>query len=304
MRRRGFILMAVLFALVLLLALASAGFFAAWQEVRIGRNTAAQATLRGAATSGIALALANWDPAVLQGIGVITTLPSNAPAGILASLEVRQLNGRLVLFRSSASDSAGSSQSVLLVARLTGPEIVPSAALRARAIHPLARSRADGTDRTPPGWNCPAPSGAVSAAIVQPGASDSAFFQFGPMDWAALVTWARAVPPGGDSLGVAFAAQDTTLAGGRTLGLLVVGGDLVLRGGAEVVGAVLVRGRLLFEVGGAAVYGGVVASQVIVAQGVTPQSITLQWSSCSVVRTTLSRGVPIPVPGTPLFGVF
>jgi hypothetical protein len=124
------------------------------------------------------------------------------------------------------------------------------------------------------------------------------------MDWAALVSWARAVPAGGDSLQVVYQAGDTTLAGGHWIGTLVVEGDLVLRGGEIVLGLLIVRGTLRVGAGGAAVLGSVVASQVLVDKSVTPQEVALGYSACSATRAALSRAVPTPLPGVPAWGVF
>jgi hypothetical protein len=304
-RRRGFVLVAVLLALVLLTALASGGFFEALQEARIGRNVAQDVVLRGAAESGIAATLASWDPRIddALSVGASVRLPGASPPGITARVEVRRLDGRLLLVRSSATDAEGTSRAVELIARLVGPA-PGAAALRARAADAVASARADGTDRAPPGWTCPASGAAVSALVLQPGASDSAFYRLGPMDWAGLTTWAQSMPPGGDSLGVVYQPGDTTLSGGRLTGTLVVGGDLVLRDGAQVAGLAVVRGTVKFDVGGGSVYGTVVASQVIVNQSVTPLDVVLGYSSCSTWRAALSRAVPRPISGAPIWGVY
>ena len=303
--RRGFILVAVLFALVLLTALASGGFFEALQEMRIGRNVAAEVVLRSAAESGIAAALASWDPRASGAlpVGGAVQLPGAAPSAITGAVEVRRLTERLLLVRSSASDIQGTTRVALMVARLAAPELA-AAAVRARVADAATLARADGIDRNPTGWGCPPAADTVRGLVLEPGASDSAFFRFGPMDWASLVAWAQAVPQGGDSLAVVYHSGDTALAGVHWTGTLVVDGDLVLRSGAEVVGLVIVRGALRIAAGGAAVRGAVVASQVVVDQSVNQQQVTLGYSSCSASRAALSRALPVPLPGAPIWGVY
>ncbi len=305
MSRRGFVLVAVLFALVLLSALASGGFFEALQELRIGRNVAQDVSLQAAAESGIATALAAWDPRASGALAVGGTLalPGSLPPGWTGGVMVRRLNDRLLLFRSSASDQPSAIRTVELVARLQGPEVTP-AAVRARSIDAVAQARADGTDRNPATWSCPAAAVAAPSVVLEPGASDSSFFRFGAMDWSALAAWARAVPSGGDSLQVVYQAGDTTLAGGRWLGTMVVNGDLVLRAGVEVLGLLIVRGALRIETGGASVTGSVVAVQVVVEQSVAPQDVVLAYSSCSATRAALSRALPTPLQGVPRWGVY
>ena len=39
---------------------------------------------------------------------------------------------------------------------------------------------ADGVDRAPPGWVCPAATDTAAGLLLEPSASDSAFFQYGP----------------------------------------------------------------------------------------------------------------------------
>ena len=85
MSRRGFVLVAVLFALVLLTALASGGFFEALQELRIGRNVAQDVSLQAAAESGIAAALAAWDPRMNSALGAAGVM---TPVALLTVLTV------------------------------------------------------------------------------------------------------------------------------------------------------------------------------------------------------------------------
>jgi hypothetical protein len=303
--RRGFVLAAVLFALVLLAALASLALFSALQEVRIGRNAAAQAALRGSAEAGIAEALAGWDPATMNGLrpGALARLPALAGPASGAVVEVRRLNEQLVLLRSGASDAVGARQVVQLVARLSGLEVRP-AAVRARSADAVIAAAASGADSPPSGWSCPATADTAPGLVLEPGAGDSALFRFGAMDWNGLVARVSSLGTAQDSVRAVYVAGDSELVSGRFVGLLVVEGNLVLRGGVAVNGIVLVHGSLAFGAGGATVSGAVVASQVVALQSVNLSSGALSYSSCSTDLVALAWGYPKPLKNTPVWGVF
>ena len=301
--RRGFVLVAVLFALVLLTALLSGGFFEALQELRVGRNLALDVELRQTAESGIAAAIQAWDPrGDSVSVGGTMSLPGAAPPGIVAATQVRRLSRRLLLVRSSASRD-GVTRVIEAALRLVGPELGP-AAVRARSADPMVALVVSGADANPPGWSCRAVTDTVPALVLTPGASDSAFYQMGPMDWATLTAWVATIPPGGDSLGVVYQPADTALAGGRFTGTLIAGGDLVLRGGAEILGLLIVRGTLTIGPGGATVLGSVLASQVVVDQSVSSQTVHLGYSSCSRTLASLGRARPSPLPGVPMWPAY
>lgn len=303
--RRGFVLATVLFAMVLLAALASRGFFAALQEMRAGRNTQGALRARSAAEAALSYAVARWDPRLLDALSIGAVVAAATPplAGISVSATVRRLADHLFLVQSTAAAPGGAMASVATVIRLSLPETAPAAS-RVRLIGPGLAGFSSGLDQSPPGWNCAATNDTVSDAIVQAGAPDSSFFRFGAMNWPALTTWVGAVPPGGDTLGVRYEPGDATLAGGRTLGLLVVEGDLTLSAGAQHAGLVLVRGTLRLDGAGGVIFGSVVASQVIATNGYTASQPAVRYSVCAVELAGRSRALPVSLQGLRASGFF
>jgi hypothetical protein len=305
--RRGFVLAAVLYALVLLAALSAAGFFAALQEARIGRNRAALLRVQAAAASAMSETIAGWDPLSFNAIPAGTAIAPGATSapGVALSVEVRRLSDRLYLLRTTARDSGGGAGRTLeQVVRLRGLDVVPRAAVRARSADSVAAAALSGADQNPAGWDCPATHDTVTALMAQPSATDSVFYRFGDRDWASVTAWAVAVGGGSDSIEVRLAAGDLMLSGVRYLGVLIVNGNLTMSGGTEVVGIVLVRGWVRLEGAGGTVRGSVVASQLIAGQGYTPAAPAVVYSSCAVLRAGLAHAYPEGLVGFPPWSVF
>ena len=305
-QRRGFILVAVVFALVLLAALVAGGFFATLQDLRAGRNASAQLRDRLAAKAAIASLIGGWDPRVMNALAVGSSLSStpSALAGTSVALATSRLSGRLFLVRASATDSSGVTQSLETIARLRTIELLPLAAVRARFVDPALALAFSGVDQNPSGWNCAAVTDTIPPLIAQPGASDSSFFQFGSWSWAQILSWIGSIPAGGDSIPVTYSPGDLAISGSQLLGLAVVDGNLTLGGGAELDGVALVRGALRFDTGGGLIRGAVVASQVITVSGFTTALPVVSYSSCGLLAAILSRAVPGVLPGQGIAPVY
>jgi hypothetical protein len=102
---------------------------------------------------------------------------------------------------------------------------------------------------------------------------------------------------------VVHTAGDLLVNGGRGQGLLLVDGNLTLRGGFEFFGVVLVRGALLSGVGGARITGAVaLASQGPIASSLG--SIAIDFSRCAARRALLSLAFPLPVMERSWYEVF
>jgi hypothetical protein len=225
----GFALPAALFALLVIAALAAGAYFAALQEMRLGRNSRRAEVAFGAAEAGLSRALAEglaggWsalrvgDSAAFSG-----TLPAGTGGFAATALRV---NGRIFLFRSTGSDATGESRrSVATLARLAVPEGRLSGALAVRgAVEIGGSSFLDGRDAVPPGWaDCPAAGRDTVAGLTLPtladlrtgpgctglsciagappvreatAADDSALLRIGNMDWHSLAHRAGTVYPG------------------------------------------------------------------------------------------------------------
>ena len=291
MNRRGFVLAAVLFALVVLAALTASGFFASLQAMRAGRNAVQLAQADGSARRLLLDAMSAWDPSVMS------ALPVGARAPV-SGTDATRVAPRFFALRATAQPIGDVSRSLTALVALRGFDLDPVAAVRARAINPALSAFIDGVDHGPAGWSCAQPRDTIVPSLVQSGLADSVFFQFGDRDWNSLRTWISRGIPGVDSLKLEYSPTSFTLDGVRFLGLLVVDGDLVLKSGAEVIGLAVVRGTLVFEGAlGGHVSGAVVASEVNVSQGFTPYQPVVRYSSCAVVAASLSHAMPEPVPG-------
>jgi hypothetical protein len=230
------------------------------------------------------------------------------------------------LFLITAEARAGPARrQVARVVRLDAAAPPVVAALVSSAPLGLAASPGiDGTDHSPPGWDCPTPGAPLPQAVVTDTAT---LLRFGQLDWAALAQRATArvgsrvtgaAPRSGDeecdttdpaSWGeparanggpctahypIVHAPGDLTVDGGRGQGVLLVDGDLTLAGGFEFHGAILVRGALLSGAGGARITGTVwVAAQSGTASAL--DGIAIDLSRCTTRKALLGLAVPVPV---------
>ncbi len=297
--RRGFILIAVVFALVLLAALVAGGFFATLQDLRVGRTASAQLRDRLAAKAAVAALIGGWDPRALDSLAIGDTVVTTAAPvpGSFVVTTARRLSDRLFALRARATDSSGVTQSLETVVRLRAIELLPLATVRARFVDPILVASVSGIDQPPPNWTCPSATDTIAPLITQPTASDSAFLQFGGWSWAQIVGWVSSIPAGGDSIQVQYAPGDLAISGSRLRGLVVVEGNLTLAGGAEVDGVALVRGAIRFGPGGAVLRGSFVASQLVATGGFTPSAPLLSYSSCASLAAILSRALPEQLQG-------
>lgn len=298
MTRRGFVLAAVLFALVLLAALTATGFFSALQELRAGANAAALVRASSSASTAILDAIAGWNPAELDSlsIGTRTAVSVTPLAGTTVRLDARRLSASLFMLTATAS-AGGLDRTVSALARLRGLELGTLSAVRSRHVDVSILPRISGVNQAPAGWNCSSAGDTIASVTIQSGASDSTFLQFGDRDWAALLAWIARVPAGGDSLKARYWRGNLVMAGGHEAGLLVIEGDLVLDGGATIAGVVVVRGRLVLRGAGGVVSGAVVASQIIADASFTPSGLVVMYSSCAAEAAAISRAWPEWLPG-------
>ncbi len=236
-------LAAALFALVVVAALSAAAFFAALEEVRLGRNSRMAEAAFDAAEAGLSRALAAGRDG---GWGALTVGDSSTSSEALASgggrfdVTVLRLNGRLFFVRSTGADPSGGAQRVLgTVARLGEVDFgLPAALVAGGAVEIGAGSAVDGRDTDPPGWTgCPDAWRDTVAGLAVPTASDlvvgaecaglvclagspplmaapvlrdSVPFQPGGADRSGLVRWAGPVyPAGGGGASVAPAPVGT-----------------------------------------------------------------------------------------------
>ncbi|MDP3775540.1 MAG: hypothetical protein Q8Q85_14870 [Gemmatimonadales bacterium] len=229
---RGFALVAAVFGLVIIAALVTGAFFAARQEMSVGRSSQGFQRAFGAAEAGLNNTIVQWNTGSWNGLAVgdsasvSGTLPGNT--GSYAGA-VRRLNNELFVIRSVGQDPTGSTQRTLAaLARLLLIQMNFQASLSTRGSLKLGGSSLiDGRNSSPAGWTCPTASdtlpgvmtnntGLIETAgctptagnysciignpdvIADPTITDSTFFKFGDVDWLELVAMATKVYPTGN----------------------------------------------------------------------------------------------------------
>lgn len=374
---RGFALPVAIFTMVIAGVLATAGFFMARQESRIGMASenasfAFYLTERGAVdlmenfTSSGATELSLWDNVtvsqVYAGMGTVeSTITKMSSRMYFADMRGTVTRGGAML--------SGASRRIGMILRLTSAEIEPPAALTTRGATTIGGTAfVNGTDSDPPNWdgsgNC---SGVYDdkAGIMSDDTTlvtisgrgnvtgspsidqdttinSSTFLQFGDLSWADLTSYADVVIAGaGGSMNVRSPAPDSTSAGtcnegggfprnwgnpedpdaacgmyfpivylsgattsftiqsnGRGQGMLLVDGDLDLRGGFLYYGVIIVQGAFETHGSGNRVMGGVMAgnanfsSQSIIGGSVVNNS-TCAVSTAILNANGLTRARPL-----------
>ena len=324
--RQGFAVATAVFALVVVGALAIGTLFAATHELRGGSDAIHQARALMAAELGLESTIAawqrEWNGALARGYGRSWTQSTAEGAGL--TVTVARLADELFLITSEARAGPARRQVGKIVRLDVGDPTALAALLTTGPLDVSESGGVDGADRSPALWDCPAPGPAVPATAAL---DTSAVLRFGHFDWGALVQaansrvggWVIGVAPraGGEECDTAqplnwgephkasgsacnayypviHAPSDLVVDGGRGQGLMVVDGNLTVRGGFEFFGAVLVRGALLGGPGGARVTGSV----AIAGEGATAstlEGITIDFSRCAARKALLGLATPVPI---------
>lgn len=220
---RGFALAGAVFALVIIASLVAGAFFAARQELNIGRSSATYERAFSAAEAGMASAIAVWNTGSLNGLanGSSSTLPTGTlTSGGTYTSTVTRLNDNLFLIRTTGTDPTGASQRQLAsLARLQLIQMNFTAGLTTKGGLKIGGSSfIDGVDAIPSGWGCPSVHDTVagiytrdSSQVTTTGCgglscvrgtpkvlqdatiNDSTFFKYGDLDWNELIAMATTV---------------------------------------------------------------------------------------------------------------
>ena len=91
---------------------------------------------------------------------------------------------------------------------------------------------------------------------------------------------------------IIYAPGSLQISGGRGQGVLLVEGDLDVRGGFEFFGPVIVKGRLRTEGTGGHFNGGVMAANVELDQNVVLGNAVIQYSSCAIEAAQMGSTLP------------
>ncbi len=299
--------------------------FAAGRELRSGTDAIMQTRASMAAELGLEQTIAAWRTewnAMARGSSRASQLAF--PEGASVSVRVTRLADALLLVASEARAGPATRRVARVVMLdIRDPDLL--ATVIADTTAELGGGEGiDGMDRSPPGWEC-APPGAAMPRVAS--ADTSVILRFAQFGWDELartalirVTGSVTGPTprwsaeecditdsnnwgeptrsvGGFCMSyypLIYAPGDLVIDGGRGQGLLLVDGDLTLRGGFEFFGVVLVRGALRGDAGGARLTG--VAA--IAAQGSTPSSldgISVAFSRCAARKALLGVARPVPI---------
>jgi hypothetical protein len=362
----GFALVVAVFAVVVIGALVTGGFFISSQQFRVGKGGLQTNSGLYAAEAGLGAALATWDPVVAQGIASASTAPllsGQLPTGDGYAVWISRLDedddpAGYYLIRSvgNARGAYGGRRAVGLLVRTDRPdELCCDAAIQATGGLEIQGAAVSGQDSVPAGWgeSCHdvptterpgvriGTTGQVTAdesasidgspPIVQDDLAEDDFFDYGDLSYEALVDLAdhrypdgaaildvgpaldaegrceRADPrnwgapddsahPCHDRFPVLYATGNLLIdSNGAGQGILVVEGDLVVRGGFRFHGPVVVRGRL--EVTGpGGILGGALVFDAEGAGAVLGEGAFVRSSTCAVRRAITLSKVNRPLP--------
>jgi hypothetical protein len=226
---RGFALAAAVFALVVIATLIAGAFFAARQEISVGRSSSIAERAFAAAEAGLNQTIATWNTAsynaLSPGDSAVTPTTAVPDNGGSFTVTVLRLNPELFLVRSLGRDPSGSAQRLLAtLARLQRININIQAGLTTRGEITLGGSSfTTGADAGPSGWGCPSSgldtlpgvltrdssqislSGCKNYSCVEgdpkvrqdTSINDSTFFKFGEINYDELAAMATLQLPGG-----------------------------------------------------------------------------------------------------------
>ncbi len=171
--RRGFALALAMFGIVVIGAIVAGVFYASTQDYRLSRNQLVQERALAVAEYGLNRVVAEWDlgnnTRLLAGDTLTKVYNVN---GDVDSVWVTKLNTYtfwvVSVGRSGSGIELESRRRVNQIFRLNMPDIRMEAALNNHGASNIAGSGTiDGTDITPPGWNCP-PTGPQAAGVAAP----------------------------------------------------------------------------------------------------------------------------------------
>ena len=341
-RRSGFALVAVLVAVVLVSALAAALFFATTQETLAVRRSVLDTRAFAAAEYGLHGELSAWDPArnldAPDGMAVGEARSGGsreAPGGGEARVTITRLSPSLFWIVSDGvarqgSRRAASVRRTAIVARLEPVLRAPRAAVTAFGPLELSGGAASAVQReacasagaADSAFDVEAPlplaaelaaSGALRVRVLAAG--DSARFAVpGSAAWARLAARAAVqlradgvavgpAPDVGAPLPVVYSPGPLRLDGVRLRGIVVVDGDLVLAGGAEIEGIAIVRDDLRRGPGGGTIRGALVVHDRPPDGGVLPDDertqlgagVRVHYSPCAVARALRASARLVPI---------
>jgi len=318
----------VLAVMVIIGFAASAALFMGRQERRASGTIRLGTTAAAAADEGRILALGQLSSRALRllpGQSIVERV-SGSSAGVTVVARLTRLGEAefALAIGAVAQDSSGMSarRQSSVVLRLGAPHLAFPAALTITDTGTAPPGIADGSDRAPDRWPCPAELTDVADVehpLPQPsdsaelhGLRERATVRLAPGAWmhmpAPIVrgdecateqpgNWGDAARAGPcrSYFPIVHASGDLSVAGGSGQGVLIVDGNLTIDGGFAFSGAVIVAGELRFGPGGGQLSGGVRAARVVNA-GLDPDSPpSIVRASCALRVALLATAEIIPV---------
>lgn len=330
--RAGFALPLVLALLALGGVLVTASFLLGRLESQSAENGLRTAQAFEAAETGLASTLANWDPALdTLSLGGFVSMQSAAVATASWHSRIQRLSEDLFQVRAEGAVPIPgvawqAKRQLGVILRWAAALPQPAAVTVTDSMIWAGFGSASGYSVTYPGWPSCTPdsvpavmvdslSGSVSTAIAPlvygvlaarasrtpngsiAGVGPTLTGQPAVCDWADSLNWGEPMRGGPPSpctslLPVIHASGDLTLNGGRGQGVLLIDGDLVLGGGFDFFGLVVVQGQFAIGAGGAHITGGVIARSLTVPPA---YRLDVDYSAC-VLRKVLrgpSQAIPL-----------
>ncbi len=353
---RGITLVVTILGLALTGTLVSGFVTMSVLEHRQATNTRRMGQAFAAAEYGLGETVANWNASSwnLLAVDDSVSVSDSTPRGSGSYTgTVRRLNNQLYLVDILGRDAAlAARQHVAAYMRLQTIDMDIGAPLTIRgAIRVGGSAQISGTDHVPLGWAGCAPDTSVAGVripdannletlggcsggscidgnppvAVDPTINDSTFFQYGDLDWDALVAMAtKTLVPGtytgvepsfvgggggggcntsdllnwGDPLTptstcggyfpIIYSPGDLSINGKYGQGILLVDGDLSVQGGFRFFGPVIVRQSLKTTGTGGHFIGAVMAASGDLESSVVLGKAVIQYSSCAITRAETS----------------
>jgi hypothetical protein len=308
--------------------LIAAVFFLAFTEVRMGRGAVEMVEALANAESAVQQRLATWDRQALNTLPVGRPVVGSrtGPAGSPAATSTVQRLGRQVFLitGAAAGQSGGAYHRVGLLVSLVPPELPHTPPLPASEGPALPRTVLDWPTRlVPDAETCAVPNGAraererpageadrpevwnpdfsrweaIATKPLAPGryvnlspsTAGNACRASDPRNWGAPLDERS---PCADYLPVIYASGDLEIAGGAGQGVLLVVGNLTVRGGLSFYGVVIVGGSLRASGRGGRFLGAVWAGDV---DRKSAGKVTVVRSICAQERALLAAALPVPL---------
>lgn len=326
----GFALLSVLLALLVFGALGAISVGLAVSEVRMARNVMEVAEAGGLVEQDITQAFESLDPGALAIMPVGSTVVDVRGGGgdSRRRVDLRRTGDDMFLIGATIDVPDGPYRSAALLVRLAVPRILLSGPVSSGGpVSPgsgttfaVVDTEAD-ADCGPTSWvpvladvGAPAEDLAAwleRATVVLPAGMDRVTpgptyssrecYRADPGNWGDP---ARATTECGRYLPVVRALGDLEVDGGVGQGVLLVEGDLTLRGGAEFHGVILVGGKLTTAGLGARVIGAVQVNDPGGEGSALDGSAVFTYSPCAIGRALLPFGEPKLLAGRSWIGTY